>query len=137
MSLAAEWTDRGSTLFVTVDSTVAAVLLLDDALKPVAAETVSALAALGVRSVMLTGDKLSSAQRVARAGARSHDPHVVARDHLPAGRKATQCRARTRVVAQPILVAPPARPNRPAHKRTLHARRSGDPRCGHLRKPAA
>ena len=68
--LAADWVREGSVLFVTVDSQIAAVLLLDDAIKTEAASTVAALADLGVRSVLLTGDRLPAAKRVARAGAR-------------------------------------------------------------------
>jgi len=77
LALADQWADSGSVLFVTVDSKVAATLLLDDSLKPEAAETVAKLSGLGVRSVLLTGDKLSSAQRVARAvGIRDADTHA-------------------------------------------------------------
>ena len=62
-----EWEESGSVLFVTVGAAVAAVLLMADSLKPEAAGTVAALKRLGVRPVMLTGDKKSSAQRVAAA----------------------------------------------------------------------
>ena len=65
--LAADWDREGTVLFVTVDSQIAAVLLLDDAIKTEAASTVAALADLGVRSVLLTGDRLPAAKRVARA----------------------------------------------------------------------
>ena len=77
LTLADEWASHGSVLFVTVDAQVAAVLLMADALKPEAAKTVDALKALGVRPVLLTGDKMTSAQRVARAGALCHLPGLV------------------------------------------------------------
>ena len=60
LTLADEWASHGSVLFVTVDAQVAAVLLMADALKPEAAKTVDALKALGVRPVLLTGDKMTS-----------------------------------------------------------------------------
>ena len=59
----------GSVLFTTVDGAVAGTMILDDALKPEAAATVQQLKALGIRPILLTGDCLSAAQRVARAGA--------------------------------------------------------------------
>jgi len=62
-----DWSGNGSVLFVTVDATVAAILLLDDAVKPEAAPTIHKLSELGVRSVMLTGDRLPAARRVAKA----------------------------------------------------------------------
>ena len=65
MALADEWAMSGSVLFVVVDHEVAAVLLMADSLKPEAAATVAALKSLGVRPVMLTGDKMSAAKRVA------------------------------------------------------------------------
>ena len=77
LSLADEWASRGSVLFVTVDGEVAAVLLLADSLKPEAARTVAALRSLGVRPVMLTGDKMSSALHVAKAvGIPEADTHA-------------------------------------------------------------
>ena len=67
LALADEWATSGSVLFVTVDSQVAAVLLMADSLKPEAAETVAAMRKLGVRPVLLTGDKMINAGRVAKA----------------------------------------------------------------------
>lgn len=67
LALNDEWEGSGSVLFVTVDATVAAVLLMADSLKPEAVGTVAALKRLGVRPVMLTGDQMISAQRVASA----------------------------------------------------------------------
>ena len=67
--IANELGGSGSVLFATVDGTVAGIMILDDALKPEAAATVQQLKMLGVRPMMLTGDCLSAAQRVARAGA--------------------------------------------------------------------
>ena len=69
LKLSDEWANSGSVLFVTVDASVAAVLLMADSLKPTAAATVAALKGLGVRPVLLTGDKLTSARRVAKSGA--------------------------------------------------------------------
>ena len=69
LALADAWDSRGSVLFVTVDDSVASVLLMADVLKPEAADTVAALKTVGVRPVLLTGDKKISAQRVASAGA--------------------------------------------------------------------
>jgi len=65
--LSAEWAGSGTVLFVTLDASVAAVLLMDDAVKEDAAPVVRELAQLGVRSVILTGDRLAAAQRVAKA----------------------------------------------------------------------
>ena len=69
LALADEWASLGSVLFITVDATVAAVLLMADSLKPEAVATIAALKALGVRPVLLTGDKPAAARQVARAGA--------------------------------------------------------------------
>jgi len=75
--LAAEWAASGSVLFVTVDRRVAAALLMDDVVKAEAEPTVRALSDLGVRSVLLTGDRLAAAQRVAKAvGIREGDTHA-------------------------------------------------------------
>lgn len=69
MVLADEWAADGVVLFVTVDAAVAAVFLMADSIKPEAAGTVAALKHLGVRPVLLTGDKTVAARRVATAGA--------------------------------------------------------------------
>ena len=71
LEVAAAWEESGSVLFVLVDGVATAALLLDDTVKPEAAATVAALRALGVRPLMLTGDRISAARRVARAGASS------------------------------------------------------------------
>ena len=68
LGLADEWATSGVVLFVTVDAEVAAVLLMADSLKPEAKGMVDALKSLGVRPVLLTGDKMSSARMVAQAG---------------------------------------------------------------------
>lgn len=75
--IAAELGGSGSVLFATVDGTVAGTMILDDALKPEAATTVQQLKTLGVRPMLLTGDCLSAAQRVARAvGISEADTHA-------------------------------------------------------------
>ena len=67
----------GSVLYVVVDEIVAGVMLLDDALKPEAADTVRRLRNLGVCSIMLTGDRLAAARRVATAvGIGEADTHA-------------------------------------------------------------
>ena len=82
--IATELGGSGSVLFATVDGTVAGTMILDDALKPEAAATVQQLKALGVRAIMLTGDCLSAAQRVAKAGACTPcDPLLTSGDRPP------------------------------------------------------
>ena len=67
----------GSVLFVTVDGVAAGVLLLDDSLKPEAAATVAGLKELGVRPILLTGDRPPAAARVAKAvGIADADTHA-------------------------------------------------------------
>jgi Cd2+/Zn2+-exporting ATPase len=64
----ATWAKGGRTvLFALVDAQIAAVLVLEDSLKPEASATVAALRKLGVRPFMLTGDKPETAMRVAAA----------------------------------------------------------------------
>ncbi|EOD12599.1 hypothetical protein EMIHUDRAFT_452141 [Emiliania huxleyi CCMP1516] len=95
--LAAEITSEqagsGSVLYVIVDGVVGGVMLLDDALKPqaqprstamrahalttAAAATVQQLRGLGVRPILLTGDRSAAARRVARAvGIGEADTHA-------------------------------------------------------------
>ncbi|EOD12645.1 hypothetical protein EMIHUDRAFT_452160 [Emiliania huxleyi CCMP1516] len=95
--LAAEITSEqagsGSVLYVVVDGVVGGVMLLDDALKPqaqprstamrahalttAAAATVQQLRGLGVRPILLTGDRSAAARRVARAvGIGEADTHA-------------------------------------------------------------
>jgi len=77
MVLADEWAADGVVLFVTVDAAVAAVFLMADSIKPEAAGTVAALKHLGVRPVLLTGDKTVAARRVATAvGIPEADTHA-------------------------------------------------------------
>jgi len=60
-----------------VDAAVAAVFLMADSIKPEAAGTVAALKHLGVRPVLLTGDKTVAARRVATAvGIPEADTHA-------------------------------------------------------------
>ncbi|KAL3931708.1 MAG: hypothetical protein SGPRY_001011 [Prymnesium sp.] len=65
----AEREGSGCVLVVMVDGVCEAVLLLDDALKDEAAHTMRALKKLGIRPLLLTGDRPTAARRVARAGA--------------------------------------------------------------------
>lgn len=61
----AEWSQKGTVLFVTVDEDIAAVLLMADALRGDARATVARLQSLGVRPVLLTGDKGPAAHAAA------------------------------------------------------------------------
>jgi len=63
---ASEFSGAGRTVaYVAVDGKAAGVMALADAVRPEAAEAVTALRADGVRVVMLTGDNLATAERVA------------------------------------------------------------------------
>jgi Cd2+/Zn2+-exporting ATPase len=102
--IAAELGGSGSVLFATVDGTVAGTMILDDALKPEAATTVQQLKTLGVRPMLLTGDCLSAAQRVARAGVCTPAMRLSSRVS-PAP---TERLARLHTMAQPPCGPPPA-----------------------------
>jgi Cu+-exporting ATPase len=65
---AADWARAGRTpVLVAVDGTAAAVIAVEDPIRPTSASAVSALRAAGVRTVMITGDNRHTAQAVARA----------------------------------------------------------------------
>jgi Cu+-exporting ATPase len=55
-----------TTMYLAVDGSVAAVVGVADTIKPGAAEAVSALHALGIQVVLLTGDNRATAHAVAR-----------------------------------------------------------------------
>jgi Cu+-exporting ATPase len=58
---------RGRTaLFAAIDGRLAAVLAVADPVKPSSADAISALRGLGLRVVMITGDKRETAQAIAR-----------------------------------------------------------------------
>ena len=76
-AMALEQAGSGTVLAVIVDGVVAGVMLLDDALKPNAVDTVTQLMRLGVRPILLTGDRQAAAQRVASAvGISDADTHA-------------------------------------------------------------
>jgi len=55
-----------TTMFVALDGVLAGLIALRDWIKPGSAEAIAALRQRGVRVIMLTGDNVQSAQRVAR-----------------------------------------------------------------------
>jgi P-type Cu+ transporter len=61
-----EVADTTSTMLVAVDGRLAGTIHLEDTLKPEAADTVTALASLGISSVLLTGDNAETADRISR-----------------------------------------------------------------------
>lgn len=62
----AKWSSQVTVLFVAVDERVAGVLLLDDSLRTDSVNTVAKLKALGIQSVLLTGDCRVAADRAAK-----------------------------------------------------------------------
>jgi len=75
--IASDWAGSGSVLFVILDGIAAGAMLLEDAVKPAAATTVEQLKQLGVHPILLTGDRLGAAHRVAKAvGIKEADTHV-------------------------------------------------------------
>jgi Cu+-exporting ATPase len=58
--------DGATTIFAAIDGRAAGLLAIADPIKPTAAEALRALAAEGIRVVMLTGDNRTTAQAVAR-----------------------------------------------------------------------
>jgi Cu+-exporting ATPase len=70
-------------VFVVVDAAVAAVVAINDAVRDDAASSVSALAALGIKARMLTGDRRETALRVGAAvGIVDVDAEVLPADKL-------------------------------------------------------
>lgn len=63
--LSEEWESQGGVLFVTVDGQVAAVMQLQDPLRPEAPLALAALRKLDVEVMMLTGDNAAAAHRAA------------------------------------------------------------------------
>lgn len=63
--LLSQWASRGSVVFVTVDGQVAGMLLLSDSIRPESSAVVKSLNMLGVKTVMLTGDNIMSANAAA------------------------------------------------------------------------
>jgi len=61
-----EWSLEGTALFVTIDQTVGGLLLLDDSMRGDAVGTVAMLKSLGIQTNLLTGDKETAANRVAK-----------------------------------------------------------------------
>eukprot|EP00927_Polykrikos_kofoidii_P015579 TRINITY_DN16937_c0_g1_i2.p1 TRINITY_DN16937_c0_g1~~TRINITY_DN16937_c0_g1_i2.p1 ORF type:complete len:715 (-),score=114.05 TRINITY_DN16937_c0_g1_i2:88-2232(-) len=59
------WSPEGSVLFVTVDGSVAALLLLADVIRNETSGTITRLSALDVKTVLLTGDKGPAAKLIA------------------------------------------------------------------------
>jgi Cu+-exporting ATPase len=65
-SAAAHLTDGGSGLYLAIDGQVVGLIVVSDSLRPSAREAVQKLEALGVDVVLLTGDRRSTAEAVAR-----------------------------------------------------------------------
>jgi len=65
--LSQEWATEGTVLFVTVDQSVAGMLLMDDSMRGDTVGTIAKLKSLGIETVLLTGDKKFNADRVAAA----------------------------------------------------------------------
>ena len=88
-------TEGQTTVFVAKGGTSLGVIAVADPVRPAAAEAVGALHALGLRVVMLTGDNLAAAQRVAAqvgvdecfAGLRPEEKHAHIAALQEAGRK--------------------------------------------------
>jgi Cu2+-exporting ATPase len=82
---AAELAGQGrTTVQVAIDGRAAGVIAIADAPRPTSKDAIAALAELGVRAVMLTGDSHATAQRVA---AELGIDEVIA-EVLPAGKAA-------------------------------------------------
>ena len=87
-ALARAWADAeaaGNTaILASRDGTAIALLVVADTVKPTSAEAVSALRALGLEPVLLTGDNLATARTVAAAvGIDPAQPGAVVADVLP------------------------------------------------------
>jgi Cu+-exporting ATPase len=64
---ATSWARAGKTpVFAAVDGVAAAIMAIEDPIRPTSARAVAALRAAGVRTVMITGDNRHTAQAVAR-----------------------------------------------------------------------
>jgi len=61
-----EWSLEGTALFVTIDDEIGGLLLMDDSIRGDSFGTVKSLKALGIQPNLLTGDKETAANRVAR-----------------------------------------------------------------------
>jgi Cu+-exporting ATPase len=66
LAVPAPASDGASELYVTVDREVAGVILVADAVRPTSAAAVRELSSMGVDVVLLTGDKQSTADAIAR-----------------------------------------------------------------------
>jgi Cu+-exporting ATPase len=65
---ATSWAQAGKTpVYAAIDGTAAAVIAIEDPVRPTSAQAIAALRALGVRTVMITGDNRHTAQAVATA----------------------------------------------------------------------
>jgi Cd2+/Zn2+-exporting ATPase len=60
-----QWNSQGTVLFITIDKSIGGLLLLDDQVRGDATGTIAELKSLGVKPVLLTGDKQLAADRVA------------------------------------------------------------------------
>ncbi|MDE6425663.1 MAG: cadmium-translocating P-type ATPase [Ruminococcus sp.] len=59
-----EYNNTGSIIYVAIGDTVKGIITVSDTVKKTSAETVSALKSMGIRTVMLTGDKSENATAV-------------------------------------------------------------------------
>jgi Cu+-exporting ATPase len=65
---ATSWAQAGKTpVYAAIDGTAAAIMAIEDPVRPTSAQAIAALHALGVRTVMITGDNRHTAQAVATA----------------------------------------------------------------------
>ncbi|ANN78332.1 heavy metal translocating P-type ATPase [Bordetella flabilis] len=65
---ATAWAQAGKTpVYAAIDGTAAAIMAIEDPVRPTSAQAIAALHALGVRTVMITGDNRHTAQAVAAA----------------------------------------------------------------------